>query len=118
MELVEEVVEQAIVLASAGNSQEQEREEHGNDTERADVELGAAYPAEELEWLATTLFNLAVHYYADEEEEWGAEWARKAVKLADILAASLDVGDGGLLLSVLTRKMAELGWEVRSGYTP
>ena len=62
-------------------------------------------------------FNLAVDYYAG-EEEWGARWARKAVKLADILATSLDAGDGGLLLSVLTRKMAELGWEVRGGYTP
>jgi hypothetical protein len=117
MKLVEEVVEQAIVLASAGDSQEQGREEHGIDTEQADAELGAAYPAEELEWLATTLFNLAVDYYAGEEEEQGAEWARKAVKLADILATSWDVGDGGLLLSVLGRKMAELGWGVGDDYT-
>lgn len=65
MKLVEEVVDQAIVLASAGNSQEQGREEHAK---QADVELGAAYPAEELEWLATTLFNLAVDYYVSEEE--------------------------------------------------
>lgn len=114
MKLVEEVVDQAIVLASAGNSQEQGREEHAK---QADVELGPAYPAEELEWLATTLFNLAVDYYVG-EEEWGAEWARKAVELADILATSWDVGDGGLLVSVLRRKMAELGWEVRGGYTP
>jgi hypothetical protein len=118
MKLVEEVVEQAIVLASAGNSQEQEREEHGNDTERADVELGAAYPAEELEWLATTLFNLAVDYYVSEKEEQGAKWARKAVKLAHILATSWDADDGGLLVSVLRGKMAELGWGVRGGYTP
>ena len=53
MKLVEEIVEQAIVLASAGNLQAQERK-HG--AEQADAELGAAYPAEELEWLATTLF--------------------------------------------------------------
>jgi hypothetical protein len=98
-------------------SQEQGREEHGIDTEQADAELGAAYPAEELEWLATTLFNLAVDYYAGEEEEQGAEWARKAVKLADILATSWDGGDGGLLLSVLGRKMAELGWGVGDDYT-
>jgi hypothetical protein len=118
MKLVEEVVEQAIVLASAGNLQAQERKEHGNGAEQADAELGAAYPVEELEWLATTLFNLAVDYYVGEKEERGAKWARKAVELAQILATSWDADDGGLLVSVLRGKMAELGWGIRSGYTP
>jgi hypothetical protein len=118
MKLVEEVVEQAIVLASAGNSQVQERKDDRSGAEQADVELGEAYPAEELEWLATTLFNLAVDYYVSEKEEQGAKWARKAVKLAHILATSWDADDGGLLVSVLRGKMAELGWGVRGGYTP
>jgi len=118
MKLVEEVVEQAIVLASAGNLQAQERKEYGNGAEQADAELGAAYPAEELEWLATTLFNLAVDYYVGEKEEQGAKWARKAVELAHIRATSWDADDGGLLVSVLRGKMAELGWEIRGGYTP
>jgi hypothetical protein len=118
MKLVEEVVEQAILLASAGNSRVQEREEHRNDAQQADAELGAAYPAEELEWLATTLFNLGVDYYVGEKEERGAKWARKAVELADMLATSWDVGDGGRLASLLRGKMVELGWGVRGGYTP
>jgi hypothetical protein len=118
MKLVEEIVEQAIVLASTGNSQAREREEHGNDAEQTDAELGAAYPAEELEWLATTLFNLAVDYYVGEKEKLGAKWASKAVELADILATSWDADDGGLLVSVLRGKMAELGWGVQGGYTP
>ena len=112
MKLVEEVVDQAIVLASAGNLQAQEREEYGNGAEQADAELGAAYPAEELEWLATTLFNLAVDCYVGEKEERGAKWARKAVELAHILATSWDTDDGGLLVSVLRGKMAELGWGI------
>jgi len=114
----EEVVEQAIVLASAGNLQVQERKEHGNGAEQADAELGVAYPADELEWLATILFNLAVDYYVGEKEERGAKWARKAVELAHILATSWDADDGGLLVSVFRGKMAELGWGIRSGYTP
>ena len=108
MKLVEEVVEQAVVLATSGNSQ---GEDHGKNTCVPRTELRAAYPAEELEWLATTLFNLAVDYYVGEEEELGKKWAGKAAELADVLATSRGMdGDGGLLASVLRGKMNELGW--------
>jgi hypothetical protein len=113
MVLVEEVVGQAIVLAATGASRKRERGGHGDVANMPQAEVGAAYPAEELEWLSTTLFNLAVDYYVGEEEELGKKWARIAVELANRLATSPDVnGDGGLLARVLRGKMIALGWIV------
>jgi hypothetical protein len=99
---MEEVIERVILLATIRKGK---REEQGKDTEMLDAELGAAYPAEELEWLATTLFNLAVDYYVV-DEELGKKWARKAVELADVLATSrVAHRNEELLASVLKGKM-------------
>ena len=107
MELVEAIVEKSVSLASTGTSRCQ-------DGEDADAELGEEYPAEELGWLATTLFNLAVDFYVSEKEDLGRKWAKHAVEVADVLAESGGKngdGDGrGLLARVLRGKMGELGW--------
>jgi hypothetical protein len=52
---------------------------------------------------------LAVDYYGGGKGEWGAKWA---IELADILATSWHVGNGGLLVSVLRGRIAELGWRI------
>lgn len=105
--LMEEVIEQATVLATIGSSRNGKREELGKDAKVLDSE---PYPAEELEWLAPTLFNLAVDYYVADEEGLGKKWARKAVKFADVLAMSRGAdGNEELLASVLKEKMIELG---------
>ena len=100
-QLIEGVVQQAVVLA--------------HDTRRKAAASGATaltYPAEELEWLATTLFNLAVDLYIAESEESAKIWARKAVDVADVLGdGECGTGDGGLLAKVLRGKMAELRWQ-------
>ena len=107
MELVEGIVERVVSLASTERSQCQ-------DGQGIDTELGEKYPAEELEWLATTLFNLAVDFYVTEKEDLGRKWAKNAVEIADVLAESGrkdgDWDGDGLLAGVLRGKMAELGW--------
>jgi hypothetical protein len=113
LKLIEEVVEQVLVLATAEHTREAEPENHNHDANMPGAGLSEAYPAAELAWLATTLFNLGVDFYASQREMPGNNWARKAVELADVLETSKGVdGDGGVLASVLRTNMAELGWNV------
>lgn len=98
------------------------------------------YPTEELEWLATTLFNLSIDLYVSSgEAETGAEsvddlekhnagresdghldgyrqpqfWARKAIEVADLLSVNArPKGDGGMLTRLLRERCQSIGWEV------
>ncbi|KAF2114687.1 meiosis protein SPO22/ZIP4 like-domain-containing protein [Lophiotrema nucula] len=64
------------------------------------------YPSTELEWLATTCFNLAVDYYLQENDEKCRAWADKAVNVAQWME------DNGQLRNQLTEKRAGLiSWE-------
>ena len=111
LKLIEEVVEQVLVLATVEHAREEEPKSPNHDANVAGAGLNEAYPAAELAWLATTLFNLGVDFYASQNEVPGSKWARKAVELAGVLETSKGVdGDGGVLASVLRTKMAELGW--------
>ncbi|PVH94353.1 SPO22-domain-containing protein [Periconia macrospinosa] len=62
-----------------------------------------AYPAIELEWLATTTFNHAVDYYIQENDAKCKEWAEKALALAAW-------AEGSNLRDVLMEKYSELTW--------
>ena len=101
-QLIEGVVEQALVLAN-----------HARSKIFAGIDPAStvAYPSEELEWLATTLFNLAVDFYVAGSAEMAKKWACKAVEVADVLEnGERGTGDGGMLARVLRGKIAELGW--------
>lgn len=121
LHIVEDVVDQAIVLAreakrpSNSDGQHSQTKKPDSDIEMQDTEASAAlpspYPAEELEWLATTLFNLAVDFFVDENDDGAKQWSRKAVEVADVLAAT-PYGDRGMLAKVLRGKVDELGWSV------
>jgi hypothetical protein len=101
IELLDEITSQALVLA---NSPRGEVGMTGHDEIRW-------YPADELEWLCTMLFNLAVDFYVAEEAEAARRWAWKALEVADVLAAAGEVGgDGGVLVRVLRERMGKLGW--------
>ncbi|KAK0732676.1 meiosis protein SPO22/ZIP4 like-domain-containing protein [Apiosordaria backusii] len=54
-------------------------------------ESQAAWPEEELEWMAATAFNHAIDCYSAHEMERSREWAMKAIKLAGYCQ-----DDGGL----------------------
>jgi hypothetical protein len=126
LKTVEDIVNQGLILARDSLEAMDIAEENSEN---------GKYPAEELEWLSTTIFNLAVDFYVsgsnyrrnasskegtieqDEETVPDAEakkWAYKAVEIADVLARypREEGGDKGLLARVLRRKMAGLGWPV------
>jgi tetratricopeptide (TPR) repeat protein len=71
--------------------------------EAAHVVQDAGYPSEELEWLATTTFNLAVDLYVQEEDEQGKKMAGRALGFAD------GIINGGLA-KMLRGRMRRIGW--------
>ncbi|KAF2090252.1 SPO22-domain-containing protein [Saccharata proteae CBS 121410] len=63
------------------------------------------YPSEELEWLATTVFNRAVDLYCANDDGGCRLWAEKALGLAVLVV------DGGALHRLLQQKYSGLRWE-------
>ncbi|MCJ1432892.1 hypothetical protein MMC27_002250 [Xylographa pallens] len=63
------------------------------------------YPAEELEWLATTSFNRAVDFYCASQDDACKRWAEMALGVAN------DIKDGGQLHELLQTKYLGLKWE-------
>ena len=63
------------------------------------------YPAEELEWLATTSFNRAVDFYCASQDDVCKRWAEMALAVAN------DIKDGGQLHDLLQTKYLGLKWE-------
>lgn len=70
-------------------------------------EEGAQYPAEELEWLATTIFNRAIDFYCSSQDAECRRWAEQALVLGRLC------NDGGLLHGVLQDKFQSLDWQNR-----
>ena len=69
------------------------------------TDRGQSYPAEELEWLATTTFNRAVDFYCVSQDAACKRWAEKA------LAVATTMSDGGQLRELLETKYLGLRWE-------
>lgn len=63
------------------------------------------YPAEEIEWLATTTFNRGVDFYCIGQDVDCKRWIEKSIELAKILE------DEGALVEVLQEKYLGLAWE-------
>lgn len=64
----------------------------------------APYPAEELEWIATTTFNRAVDFYCASQDDASRRWAEKAISLANL------GNDDGHLHKLLQNKYLGLAW--------
>jgi hypothetical protein len=60
------------------------------------------YPATELEWMATSSFNIAVDYYVSENDTKCREWAQQAMVLAQHLE------DDGQLRGLLMQRFSAL----------
>jgi hypothetical protein len=71
-----------------------------------------SYPADELQWLSTTLFNLAIDIWVGGRAEEAQSWAGKAVEVADVLASMqvADGGDDGELRGKLRERGGMVGW--------
>jgi hypothetical protein len=125
LKVVEDIVGQAILLARQSH---QSRLQSGGNGGRETEGTSKLYPAEELEWLSTTVFNLGIDFYvsrnstdgqnlgnASVTEAEARKWSHLAVEIADVLAAyeRSEGGDNGLLVRLLRGKMRhELGWEI------
>lgn len=114
LQIIENITSQAIILAR--QSQHQQTDPHQRHQGSTVVALPPPYPAEELEWLATTLFNLGIDFYVsannvynspshninNQENEHGADanaaakkWTHLAVDIADVLAEYPSAIEGG-----------------------
>ena len=62
------------------------------------------YPAEELEWIATTAFNRAIDFYCLGNDGKCRDWSGKAVNIASFCP------DNGALQSLLQEKLLGLNW--------
>jgi hypothetical protein len=71
--------------------------------ETAQLVQTVAYPKEELEWLATTIFNLAVDLYVAEKDDAGQEMAARSLLFATVME---DKGLEGMLRD----KRGKIGW--------
>lgn len=87
----EAILDQAYAISRDGHHR------HLNDNNIANC-----YPGEELEWLATTVFNRAVDFYLASDDSACRRWAQKALDLAGLMH------DRGLLYGVLRGKMNKL----------
>jgi len=135
LSLVNEVVAQALILArDAAAHNKSQAQWRAQESKAEKTPTTKSYPSEELEWLATSLFNLAVDLYVAERENLAKKWAEKALEVADLLAlpvlsalpagsiggggaggagsGSVEAGDGGMLAGVMRGKMEKLGWLV------
>ncbi len=139
LQTVEDIASQAITLARQSLQDRTQSQCSRIDCVGENAPAPTAillYPAEELEWLSTTLFNLGIDFYVirdhdafdnnpirdskgndtgAEAETQAKKWTNLAVTIADVLAEYQreEGGDGGLLSSVLRRKIREgLGWGI------
>lgn len=87
MSTAETVLGQAIHMAHAADE---------------NSDRSAQYPAEEVEWLATTVFNRAIDFYCSSRDDHCRRWAGYALDLGALCR------DGGLLHSVLQGKFQSL----------
>lgn len=71
--------------------------------ETAQLVQTTTYPGEELEWLATTIFNLAVDLYLAEKDDSGKQMAGRSLLFATAME------DRGLEV-ILRDKMRKIGW--------
>ncbi|KAL8943365.1 MAG: hypothetical protein Q9211_001004 [Gyalolechia sp. 1 TL-2023] len=63
------------------------------------------YPPEELQWIATTVFNRAVDFYCASQDEACRRWAEKAIGLAAL------GDDDGQLHHLLQNRYLGLAWD-------
>ena len=118
---IDNLTAQAIILARDSITKYQESLELPSPgglvrSANPSTQLGTFYPSEELEWLATTLFNKAIDYYVEGNDVHARSWAKRAVEIADVLGEMPDATGNGegrnqrALGKLLRERVKELGW--------
>lgn len=109
VEMAENIVDQVISIAE--NAKEVRSMSHPcphiHNTEQSssDEQKPTRYPAEELEWIATTTFNRAIDFYCASQDDASRRWAEKAMSLANF------GNDDGRLHELLQNKYLGLAWD-------
>ncbi len=80
----------------------------------SNLDRAESYPSDELQWLSSILFNLAVDYYVAENHGETKRWAMKAVEVAHALGRNprRGGGDGGALAKALKGRCQRMGWDL------
>lgn len=63
------------------------------------------YPREELEWLATKIFNLSMDLYAHHHDDFAKTWSRRALEIAELVGK-----DSNVLATTIESRLKELDW--------
>ncbi|KAL8654418.1 MAG: hypothetical protein Q9210_001512 [Variospora velana] len=109
VEVAGKIVDQVISIV--GNAKEVGPSDIGDQCVSSAKEVTLAkqkpghYPAEELEWIATTAFNRAVDFYCTSQDDACRSWAGKAISLANL------GDDHGQLHELLQNKYMGLAWD-------
>lgn len=76
---------------------------HADDDSHVEFDPNQGYPPEEVEWITTKLFNMAIDLYAAGDRKLAQRWASQAIDVANLL---LDINSG--LAQLLRDKTTEL----------
>lgn len=129
LKILSPIIDQALQLASDARTwtARQQRLEsnrnsnatmggyHETSTPATSRTKSMSYPPEELEFLATILFNMSVDLYVAGQDDTAKEWAGKAVAVADCLSADNSTAQPskasqGTLSDIIRQKVVSLGW--------
>ncbi|EER25387.1 hypothetical protein CPC735_064870 [Coccidioides posadasii C735 delta SOWgp] len=102
--VAESILDQAYILARDG-PEYQKHEENSEAHPNTESVSRHTYPDEELEWLSTTAFNLAIDFYLASDDMASQRWYGKALDLARLLH------DNGVLWKTLQEKFGRLTWD-------
>lgn len=68
------------------------------------------YPEEEVQWLATKLWNMAIDFHGIAQHETAKVWAHKAVQMAEVVAEH--GGSMAGFVDQLKHNIRSLGWDI------
>ncbi|RMD44146.1 hypothetical protein DV735_g955, partial [Chaetothyriales sp. CBS 134920] len=109
LSLVQTTVDQALDLARSAAAEPNSKAVHQKAGPRQ------LYPAEELHWLSSALFNLGIDLYCKPDRQAAQLWMENAIKVAEMMTATVnrqDSGDASVSVSLaktMRSRMAKLG---------
>lgn len=111
LEMLDSLIQQAMNLANTAPSRSKQEA-----NVKAQREIGgivknlSPYPEEEIHWLVTKMWNMAIEFHGIEQNEVAKRWAAKAVQMAEIGAR----GEGVMVRVVdqLRGNIKQLGWDI------
>lgn len=111
LKILDSVIQQAMALAQL-ETYPVEVDKMEIDSQEEAVSHPPHYPREELQWLSTKVFNLAIDFLALDQNEKAQRWASKALEVAKLLDSGSERGTEHNLSNLLRNKMNDLDWNI------